>query len=145
MFLKVQKLKTIGIISIKLARIPSGRDMQDIFYSNQSRYFIAHAHHLYKCAIWKITNHQYEQFLQEGFFVMRLFHLVHTVFFTKWKVYIDKDVSFAEQTLIFYKEMFGKSKFASFLFSFTEPMPRFDIYWDQKQKPIIELLKEPVG
>jgi phenylalanyl-tRNA synthetase alpha chain len=63
-------------------------------------------------------------------------------------LYIDKDVSFADlkQTLLHFKEMFGKSKIRLRpLFPFTEPSAEIDIYWGLKQKLIIELPKEPVG
>jgi hypothetical protein len=58
------------------------------------------------------TNHLYVRFLRKGFFVMKPFHLVHIVFFIKWKDCISTKMFrlLIKNNFLLYKEMFGKSK-----------------------------------
>jgi hypothetical protein len=145
MFLKVLRLKTIGIISINLPEYHPARACRTFFYSNQSRYFTAHAH--LKVQVRYMENNKTtntNNFSRKGF-SYSYFISVTLYFSPGGRFVLTRMFLLPNKPLYFTKEMFGKSKIRPSYFPLQSQVPRFRYLWDQKQKPIIELLKEPVG
>jgi phenylalanyl-tRNA synthetase alpha chain len=104
---------------INLPEYHPARDMQDTFFIKKSDILLRT--HTSSGAIWKTINHQYEQFLQEGFFVVGI---SVTLFFTQVERILTR-MFLCQTNLIFTKEMFG----ICVLLIFTEPSAEIDIIY----------------